>query len=138
MKDKRFLVIPAALTLLAGLYILNKQADGLTATERTEVSMRAKNFVRRLNRRELDTCYKAFSPTMSGKTSIERFHAIFDPILEYLGEFVEFRGGSVSKKTYTSGTIYYTCNLKCDFENGRALFTIIFDKDMEIAELFVK
>ena len=137
MKKKIYFVVPAALVLLGGLYIVSKQSDGLLTSERIEIAMRSKNFVHNLNRGDFDACYNSLSPDMQDKTGIERLHALLDPILGFLGKFEEFRGGNISRERHKD-TSTYVCNLKCDYENGRAIFTIILDEKMNIVNLYIK
>ena len=137
MKKKRYFVVPAALALLGGLYLISKQSDGLLASERIEIAIRSKNFVHNLNRGDFDACYNSLSSDMQEKTSIERLHAMLDPILGFLGSFEEFKGGSISRERHAE-TSTYVCNLKFDYENGRAVFTIILDEKMYIVNLYIK
>ncbi len=132
---KRYLVIPAAMILGVGLYIGSRCS--MQSTDRAELSMRAKNFVRRLNRRDYASCFESFDAKMQSSMGVEQMRATFDPILDTLGEFVEFRGATVTMRD-TDGPEYYRCALHCDYSEGPAIITILFNRMMEVAGVYIK
>ena len=70
---KRYLVVPAALLLLAGMYMGNNDQPKLSSAEKNEVIIRAKNFIRRINRREYESCYSLFDGKLKESMTLNRW-----------------------------------------------------------------
>ena len=95
---KRYLTIPAALSVVLGVCVFCKSRDRVPADEKIDLVMRAKNFVRRLNRREYENCCEMFGETMAESNPVEKLRETFDPIVDSLGDFLCFRNAAVTKK----------------------------------------
>ena len=129
---KRDLAAAGLLLLMAGIYIGCKYGAD-SSIDKEEYIIRAKNFVRRINRRDYEDCRLAFDDTLQSTMPTEKLGQTFDPILETLGEFKRFRGTGISKRD--SG-IYAL--VKCEYEKGPASFTIIFDEEGAVSGIYVK
>lgn len=132
---KRDLIATAALVLVAGICIANRYQK--TMEDHKEITMRAKNFVRRLNRRDYDLCIECFDQEMRESMDPEQMKATFDPILDALGEFQAFRSSTVTMRT-SDGPDYYRCVLRCDYTEGTTEVSILFDHDLAVAGVYVK
>ena len=136
MKKSKF-VIPAAMLLLAGVYIGMRQAGAGTSSHRLEYAMRCKNFVRRVNRRDYAACLSSMSGELRETMNEDRLRRIFDPILDELGDFRYFRSFSLRHRE-AQEAVLPACQLKGEYENGSCEFTILFDPDLKISGLHVK
>ena len=132
---KRYLMIPAAMTLLFSVYLSEtKLPEGF---DKTRVYKTSKNFITRLNNREYDRCYRRFNEDMQGAMDRYKLQSTLDSVLGSLGAFVRFQGVSVTPKKIL-GQDYAVCTVKCRYENGAATYTISLDKDLHIGGLYIK
>lgn len=132
---KRYIVVPAALALLfASLTGGSELPEGF---EKNRVLKKAKYFINRLNAGDYENCYGSFNPIMESSMTLEKLKITMDPILHVLGDFVRYKGVSLSSKKIL-GTDYAVCTVKCIYENGTANFTLSLDKDMKIGGLYIK
>lgn len=134
---KRYWVVPAALLLLAGMYIGNNDQQKLSSTEKNEVIIRAKNFIRRINRIEYQGCYSLFDENLKSSMTLEQMTHTFDKILDSLGDFEKFKGISINLHE-SLGEEYVVCAIKCDYSMGVATYTISFNQKLEIGGLYIK
>ena len=134
---KRYLTIPAALSVVLGVCVFCKSRDRVPVDEKINLVMRAKNFVRRLNRREYENCCEMFGETMAESNPVEKLRETFDPIVDSLGDFLCFRNAAVTKKNY-DGNIYTLCTLRCSYDKGGAVFTILFNEENKIDGVYVR
>ena len=133
---KKHLAVAAALTLFLGVYI-GARMNGVGSAVKNDLTLRGKNFIRRLNRRDYDACVAAFAGSMENGMDAERLKSSFGPALETLGGFVRFRTVSFSRPD-RSDRDYILCTIKCDYENSQAVFDILFNEDNEICGLHLK
>ena len=134
---KRYVVIPAALSILIGICAFSGKGKQVPADEKIELVMRAKNFVRRLNRREYENCHEMFGETMAESNPVEKLRETFDPIVDSLGDFLCFRSASVTRKNY-DGSLYTLCTLRCSYDKGSAVFTVLFNEENKIDGVYVR
>ncbi len=134
---KRYLVIPAALLLLTGMYIGSESKPKITSSVKNDIIMRSKNFIQRLHRRDYHSCYTLFDERMKASMSEERLKATFDRVLDSLGDFVRFKSVSISSHEAFSDE-FIICSIKCEYANGSASYTISFNKELEIGGLYIK
>ncbi len=134
---KRYLVVPAALLLLAGMYMGNNDQPKLSSAEKNEVIIRAKNFIRRINRREYESCYSLFDGKLKESMTLEQMAQTFDRILDSIGSFEKFKGISVNLHESPEED-YVVCSIKCDYSLGSATYTISFNQKLEIGGLYIK
>lgn len=132
---KRYFVIPAAAALLYCLYTSESELPG--EFEKVKVYRCAKSFIADLNSREYPACYSCFTPAMQGSMSSEKLAATLDAVLNSLGDFIRFKGFSVSPKKIL-GDDYAVCTVKCVYENGPATFTLSLNRDMKVGGLYIK
>ena len=131
---KRYIVIPASMALLLGLCAANSaMPEGF---EKNQVLTLSKNFITKANRRAYENCYSLLSPAMRDSMSCARLESILSPVLDSLGDFVRFKGFSVTAKQ-TKGQPYVQCIVKCQYENESADFTISISKDLMISGLSI-
>lgn len=134
---RRNLYFTAAILLLVGLYIGNRASVGIGPRARNEIVMRSKNFIRRLNRHDYEACYAAMNEDMTKSMSLSRVKETFVPVLDALGDFNAFRSASVSRRDFDE-IKRIACSVKCEYDNGNAVFTILFDPSFRIAGLSIK
>lgn len=133
---KRTLAIVSALVLGFGIYVGSKP-DTLTASEKTELAMRARNLISRINRREFDACVDTFDDRMKATMTSETMERVFGAALSTLGEFSGVRRVIVTGKD-PSLTDYSICQAKCQYEKGPAIYTILFDDKGRIGGIYLK
>lgn len=136
MKLKQ-LAVPAALLLIAGVYISSRSDELLAAPEKRDIVIRAENFVRRINRHDYAACCAAFDELMKSSMSQERMKETFGPILDTLGAFRGFGRVNVRRRG-PAGTGYTVCTVRCLYEHGTAAYTILFNKAHAIGGLYIK
>lgn len=132
---KRHIAATAGLLLVAGIVITTRFKSDME--DHREITIRAKNFVRRLNRRDYNACIESFDQEMRESMAPDQMKATFDPILDALGEFEAFRCSTVTMRT-TDGPDYYRCALRCDYTEGSAEICLLFDHDLAISGVYVK
>ena len=135
MKKKAIAAV-AASTLLLGVYI-GTGLSGIPSSVKNDLSLRAKNFVRRLNRRDYKACIAAFDEAMKNSTDEDTLARTFGPALDVLGGFVRFRVVNFSRTEKAEpGSVL--CFVRCEYENGPAVFSILFNSRSEISGLHLK
>ncbi len=132
---KSYLVIPAALTLLAAVCLTENELSA--GFEKNRVYRTSKEFINGLNRRRYNACYGFFNDTMKCAMTSEKLTSTLDAVLGSLGRFIRFKGISVSTKKIL-GQNYASCTVKCVYENGPATFTISLDENLKIGSLYIK
>ena len=75
--------------------------------------------------------------TEAGVRYVEKLRETFDPIVDSLGDFLCFRNAAVTKKNY-DGSIYTLCTLRCSYDKGGAVFTILFNEENKIDGVYVR
>ena len=133
---RRDMAIAAAAALLIGVYI-GTRSGGVSGMTKNDLTMRGKNFIRRINRRDYDACVSTFGKNMRETMDKARLSGTFGPALDTLGSFVRFRTVSFSKPDKLEGD-YVLCRIKCDHERGQTTYNILFYKDGEICGLHLK
>ena len=151
---KKTLAIGSALILGVGIYIGNHSLS-LSSSERDEFSMKAKDFIRKLNRKEYDACVSLFDDTLLKSMDSAKLEKTLSPPLETLGRFYRFKNASVTKrdlgtnkkdfessndnpKANSEPSEYVTCTLQCEYKNGPATFTIFFNGDHKISGVYLE
>lgn len=134
---KRYAAIPAALCVILGVCVFCESRNKVPADEKIDLVMRSKNFIRRLNRREFDSCCDMFGDTMAENNPAEKLKETFEPIMDSLGDFRCFRSATVTKKKY-DGEEYTLCAVKGCYDKGDAAFTILFDEENKIDGVYVR
>ena len=133
---KQAIAAVAASTLLLGVYI-GTGLSGISSSVKNDLNLRAKNFVRRINRRDYEACTAAFGDAMQDSADEGLLERTFGPALDVLGGFVRFRGVSFSKPEKSDpGSIL--CSVRCEYEKGPAVFSILFNDRSEICGLHLK
>ena len=135
MKKKSMLVC-FALILGAGLYIGSKSTQ-ITSQDWHEMTLRSKNMIRRINGRDYKSCMTSLDDRMKRNTTPERMGEVFDPALDALGKFVRFKNFSIHKN-HPALSHYDVCEVKCEYENGSATFTVFFDDQRRIGGVYLK
>ena len=134
---KRYAAIPAALCIVLGICVFCESKKTVPAEEKIDLVMRSKNFIRRMNRREFENCCDMFSETMAENNPAEKLRDTFEPVLDSLGDFRCFKNAVVTKKIY-DGSEYILCTLRGIYEEGTAVFTILFGGDSTIDGVYVR
>lgn len=132
---KSYLVIPAALTLLAYVCLTGNELSA--GFEKNRVYGTAREFIGGLNQRRYDVCYGFFSDTMKKAMTSEKLASTLDSVLGSLGGFIRFKGFSASTKKIL-GQNYAICTVKCIYENGPATYTVSLDENLKIGSLYIK
>lgn len=131
---KIYLVIPAALTLLAGIYA---GSGGLPeGFEKNKVLRTSKAFLRRFNRQDDDGCQAMLSAELR-ETEGDRLSRIFASVKTGMGKFIRIKGVSITAKKTTEDD-YAVCIVKCQYEHGEPSFAITLNKQMEICNLSIE
>lgn len=132
---KRYLVVPAAMILLAGICL--SEGELPEGFEKNKIYRTCRGFISKLNERQYHSCYQLFTASMQQAMSEEKLCATLDAVLGSLGDFVRFKGVSAAPKKML-GEDYVVCTIKCIYENGPATFTISVDRDLKVGGLYIK
>ena len=133
---KRYIIIPA-LILSLGLFIGCSSKKLPEGFNEVQVVDNAKRFIENINNKNYENCYSQFSEIMKNSMTEDSLKTTFDPILESLGAFKEFKKVSLSNAT-SFGTDYAVCIVTCQYEKGEATYTVSLDKEMLVGGLYIK
>ena len=161
---KKTVAIGSALILGLGLYI-GSQSSSLPSSERSNFAMRAKDLIRKINRKEFEACLNSFDETLKESMPPEKMQDIFGPALEILGDFYRFKYVSVVKREGPSKAIsdknntdkeitnqekkdketldetrepIIICTVRCEYKNSPAIFTIYFDENYRVSGIHLE
>ena len=143
--NKRTILIGSALILSAGIYIGNQSARP-DHYERDELAMKSKNLIRRINRKEYETCLGFFDETLQNSMADGKMQNIFEPAMEILGEFQRFRSAAVNRKDFANPQKENDSETdelihgreSSDYINGPAVFNVLFDKNHKISGIYLE
>ena len=135
MKKRTFLIC-SAMFLGIGLY-MGYRSNQITSEEWEEFNLHSKSLIRKLNRRDYAACIDTFDDSMRESMTTDRMAQVFDPPLNTLGSFYKFKGITVQKKNPAISD-YNTCQVRCEYQNGQATFTVFLDKDYKVGGVYLE
>lgn len=133
---KKYILLPAAVALVASAVTVSIVARRAKVLNSATVAL-AKGFLDHFNKRSYEECFDDFNEMMQDAMSTHMMALTYDPLLDTLGEFKRIRRANVSYPS-TNGTGFVVCNLKVEYENGLAAFTLLFDENGQIGGLYIK
>ncbi len=102
------------------------------------VSERIEEIVSLLNAREYGKVIDSFRDDLESQASEEQLATAFDEKLDQMGGFIQIKetliGGDTDMKTYEESA--YGIVL-CEYENGTAIYRIVFDSSLELIGVFM-
>jgi hypothetical protein len=132
------LVIPAAFLLLAGIYIGSNRNKAVNPARRAEIIRRTKRFIGLINSRNYSRCYEKFDEHMKSSSNLSDAEYKFDTILKTLGEFKQFRTSQVFKPDDNMNTSDIACSVRCSYDAGDVIITVIFNKEKKVSGIYIK
>ncbi|MFQ9894152.1 MAG: DUF3887 domain-containing protein [Emergencia sp.] len=132
---KKYLIIPAALALLAGVYAGGSELP--EGFEKNRVFKTAKAFIRKFNQQDYLSCRAMFNADLCITMADDRLEKTFGPVRESMGKFIRIKGISATSKKL-AGDDYVVCIVKCQYEYSEPDFIITLNQHMQICGLSIE
>lgn len=111
---------------------MGSKSVAITSSERDSLVSLSKSLIRRINTKDYNNCINLFDDNLKKVFSEEKMGQIFGIALDTLGPFQRFGSAVVTKKK-GDGILHTSCTVKCDYKNGPATYTVIFDDARKIS-----
>lgn len=136
---KKLTLVCLVLLLLSGLMLLSachELAEGFDEDVMFETGSRV---IELCNDRDYEAVIAMFDLELLGEASGEDLAEQFDPILDDLGQFQEFKTyASAGSQDGNSGMELGIIAIRCAYENGKGLYTITMTEDYKLVGLFLQ
>jgi len=103
-----------------------------------EVLAAAEKAIELVSAGDYETLFGMFSAEMSSALSPEDLEAALSPVIEKLGAFKSFKAEATAGGSNEQIGEFAIAAIICEYENGKATYTISIDEDGMVCGLYVK